>query len=67
MHIVLLALDGNLPSGLVGLADVFWLAAQASQSQPKAQSWPLCDVVVASANGKPVTVGAHRELTITAR
>lgn len=66
MHIVLLALDGNLPSGLVGLADVFWLAAQASQSQPKAQSWPLCDVIVASANGKPVTDGRGRKLPVDA-
>lgn len=66
MRIVLLALDGNLPSGLVGLADVFWLAAQASQSQPKAQRWPLCEVILASANGKAVTDGRGRKLPVDA-
>jgi len=66
MHIVLLALDGNLPSGLVGLADVFWLAGQASQSQPKARQWPLCEVILASANGKPVTDGRGRKLPVDA-
>ena len=66
MHIVLLALDGNLPSGLVGLADVFWLAGKASESQPKARRWPLCEVIVASPDGRAVTDGRGRRLAVDA-
>lgn len=66
MHVVLLALDGNLPSGLVGLADVFWLAGKASESQPKARRWPLCEVIFASPDGRAVTDGRGRRLAVDA-
>ncbi|NKF24359.1 GlxA family transcriptional regulator [Solimonas marina] len=65
MHIVLLALDGNLPSGLVGLADVFWLAGKASALQPDAPSWP-CEVILASLDGRAVTDGRGRPLRVDA-
>ena len=66
MHIVLIALDGNLPSGLVGLADVFWLAGKASEHQPDAPRWPLCQVILASPDGRAVTDGRGRPLPVDA-
>lgn len=65
MRIVLLALDGNLPSGLVGLADVFWLAGKASELQPDAPRWP-CEVILASPDGRAVTDGRSRPLPVDA-
>ena len=66
MKIVLLALNGNLPSGLVGLADVFWLAGKASELQPDAPRWPF-EVIIASPDGRAVSDGRSRPLLVGLR
>jgi transcriptional regulator GlxA family with amidase domain len=67
MKIVVLGFEGCLPSGIVGLVDMFWLAAQALgrfHSAPAgAAPW---DVVTASVDGRPLRDGRGRALAVDA-
>lgn len=71
MKIVVLGFEGCLPSGILGLADMFWLAAQAAQRPAAATErpgvrWQPCDLVVASVDGKPLRDRRGRSLPVDA-
>ncbi|MDD2546643.1 MAG: helix-turn-helix domain-containing protein [Burkholderiaceae bacterium] len=72
MKIVVLGFEGCLPSGIVGLVDMFWLAGQAAQ-RPDAASggrptvpWPVCEIMTASVDGRPLHDGRGRPLAVDA-
>lgn len=72
MKIVLLGFEGCLPSGIVGLADMFWLAGQAGQRHAKNDVLDMTsqvatfEVITASVDGQPLHDGRGRPLTVDA-
>ena len=78
--IVILGFEGCLPSGLVGLVDMFWLANQANQaniapspagdsSVESGQTAPRAaafKVITASLNGKALRDGMGRRIAVDA-
>jgi transcriptional regulator GlxA family with amidase domain len=71
MKIVVLGFDGCLPSGMVGLVDMFWLASQAAKrvtpnTVPTALNpvWQPLDVLTASVDGKPLHDGRGRKFSV---
>lgn len=58
-----------MPSGLVGLVDMFWLANkanEANEANENASSAPLFKVITASLNGKALTDGMGRRIAVDA-
>lgn len=66
MRIVVAAFDQSLPSGVVGLMDVFWLADMALAASDKTTRRPRLTVTTASPNGKPILDGRGRRLKVDA-
>ncbi|HWZ49715.1 MAG TPA: helix-turn-helix domain-containing protein [Herbaspirillum sp.] len=72
MKIVLLGFEGCLPSGIVGLADMFWLAEQAGQRHAMndvldvRSPAAMFEVITASVDGQPLHDGRGRPLAVDA-
>lgn len=69
MRVVILGFEGCLPSGMTGLVDMFWLAAQAAERITPAtrldgERWQPCDVLTASPDGRPLRDGHGRLLPV---
>ena len=64
--VVILGFEACLPSGLVGLVDMFWLANKANEADQNAASAPLFKVITASLNGKALTDGMGRRIAVDA-
>ena len=68
MKIVVLGFEGCLPSGIVGLSDIFWLAGRAAPGTTGAAAGPgsatalplAWDVITASINGRALRDGRGR-------